>query len=588
MAKMAKGKKRTTGSKRKMTMKAKIAAPKGGGRINNPKRTLPTGGKNKGKNMRDRSTIKRLKMYNMKPHRNTKGQFVKGDLMSTRPDTPVVRVQPDRKWFGNTRIIGQKELDRFREEMKTKVHDPYTVILKRKQLPMGLLSDPKKVGKANILGVESFDYTFGKKSQRKRPTLKVNSYDSLLQRASRATDEYEGVKDTNRADGFGDGFTNLYAKNSEPVFNKGQSQRIKGELYKVIDSSDVLIQVLDIRDPEGTRSRHVEKYLKTACSHKHLILVLNKVDLVPTWVTARWIKHLSQDYPTLAFHANINKSFGKGSLIQLLRQFGALHSDRKKISVGFFGYPNVGKSSVINTLRQKLVCKVAPIPGETKVWQYITLTNQIYLVDCPGVVYPKADETDANRILKGVVRVENVEDAEDYIEELLNRIRPEYMEKTYGIGHWNSPMDFLARFAQKHGKLLKGGEPDFHNSAVMILHDWQRGKLPWFVCPPFEDDLEEQAEEERKMEIEKQEKEKRDAKEFDFEAVQLLTDITQTHEFSSKDKSEAAFKSTDVEMADGPTKEELAKIVVDNPLGLADNDPLLLEAKRTKWRESKK
>ena len=114
------------------------------------------------------------------------------------------------------------------------------------------------------------------------------------------------------------------------------------------------------------------------------------------------------------------------------------------------------------------MCKVAPIPGETKVWQYITLTNQIYLVDCPGVVYPKADETDANRILKGVVRVENVEDAEDYIEELLNRIRPEYMEKTYGIGHWNSPMDFLARFAQKHGKLLKGGEPDFHNSVNCV------------------------------------------------------------------------------------------------------------------------
>jgi tRNA U34 5-carboxymethylaminomethyl modifying GTPase MnmE/TrmE len=82
---------------------------------------------------------------------------------------------------------------------------------------------------------------------------------------------------------------------------------------------------------------------------------------------ARWAKHLSKSYPTLAFHASINNSFGKGSLIQLLRQFAQLHSDKKQISVGFIGYPNTGKSSIINTLRNKKVCNVAPIPGETKV-----------------------------------------------------------------------------------------------------------------------------------------------------------------------------------------------------------------------------
>ena len=74
--------------------------------------------------------------------------------------------------------------------------------------------------------------------------------------------------------------------------------------------------------------------------------------------------------------ASITNPFGKGALIQLLRQFARLHSDKKQISVGFIGYPNVGKSSIINTLRSKKVCNVAPIPGETKVWQYITLFNQ--------------------------------------------------------------------------------------------------------------------------------------------------------------------------------------------------------------------
>jgi nuclear GTP-binding protein len=82
---------------------------------------------------------------------------------------------------------------------------------------------------------------------------------------------------------------------------------------------------------------------------------------------ARYIAHLTPQFPTLAFHASPNHSFGKGSLIALLRQFSTLHSDKKQISVGFVGYPNVGKSSIINTLKKGKVCTVAPVPGETKV-----------------------------------------------------------------------------------------------------------------------------------------------------------------------------------------------------------------------------
>jgi len=106
---------------------------------------------------------------------------------------------------------------------------------------------------------------------------------------------------------------------------------------KVIDSSDVVIQVLDARNPEGTRCLQVEAYLKKEKAHKHLIFILNKCDLVPVWVTQRWVAILSRSHPTLAFHANIRKSFGKQALIQLLRQFSRLHQDKKQISVGFIG-----------------------------------------------------------------------------------------------------------------------------------------------------------------------------------------------------------------------------------------------------------
>ena len=112
---------------------------------------------------------------------------------------------------------------------------------------------------------------------------------------------------------------------------------------------------MDARDPLGTRSNYIEEYLKKEKAHKHLVLVLNKVDLVPTWVTQKWVAILSQQYPTVALHASLKHPFGKGALINLLRQFGKLHKDANQISVGLIGYPNVGKSSVINCLRSKKV-----------------------------------------------------------------------------------------------------------------------------------------------------------------------------------------------------------------------------------------
>lgn len=76
---------------------------------------------------------------------------------------------------------------------------------------------------------------------------------------------------------------------------------------------------------------------------------------VPAWVTKRWLHTLSREFPTLAFHASITNPFGKGALLSLLRQLARLRSDKQAISVGFIGYPNVGKSSVINALRTKKV-----------------------------------------------------------------------------------------------------------------------------------------------------------------------------------------------------------------------------------------
>ncbi|KAN0030530.1 hypothetical protein ACTA71_009170 [Dictyostelium dimigraforme] len=441
---------------------------------NNPDRIVP-----KGKtNLRDRATIKRLAMYSERPTRTRDGKLISGAFMSkdTSHDT---RIRPDRRWFGNTRAIGQDQLNTFREEMESQVNNPYKVLLHASKLPLGLLKDSTKKTQMNLLSTESFETTFGPKKQRKRPNLKsITDYENMINKAAEVTSGYDETKDKNiKPD------EDEIETRRKDIFDKGTSKRIWGELYKVIDSSDVLVQVLDARDPMGTRSRHVEQQLKKTSKHKHLIFILNKCDLVPTWATARWVKILSKEYPTLAFHASITNPFGKGSLIQLLRQFSKLHSDKKQISVGFIGYPNVGKSSIINTLKSKVVCKAAPIPGETKVWQYITLMKRIYLIDCPGVV-PATGDSEAELVLKGVVRVENLEDATIFIPEVLNRIKKEYIVKTYNIAEWKDHEDFLTQMAERTGKLLKKRQPNMNACAKLVLYDYQKGKIPYFKAPP--------------------------------------------------------------------------------------------------------
>ena len=434
--------------------------------------------------------------------RNAQGKVIEAAEFQSTEALPG-RIQPDRRWFGNTRTISQTALEHFRTSLKEKIADPYSVVLKRNKLPMSLLSDAVS-GKQtmDLTTTEPFSDTFGKKAQRKRPKLDVGSIgelaaqieDSRSKKHAAAVvaandkkiellydaEESHNPEDTKAQeenDALGD-------RPMDYILSAGTSRRIWGELYKVIDSSDLLLHVLDARDPIGTRCDSVEAYLAKEKRGKKIVYILNKVDLVPGWVAARWVKILSKTHPTIAFHASINNSFGKGSLIQLLRQFSTLFSDKKQISVGFIGYPNVGKSSIINTLKKKAVCKTAPIPGETKVWQYITLMRRIYLIDCPGIVPPSARDSESQKVLKGVVRVEHLSSPSEHIAFLLERVRPEYITRTYGIEGWTSDEDFLSKLAAKMGKLHRGGEGDHRTVATMVLNDWIRGKIPYFVAPP--------------------------------------------------------------------------------------------------------
>ena len=91
---------------------------------------------------------------------------------------------------------------------------------------------------------------------------------------------------------------------------------------------------------------------------------------------------------------------------------------------------------------KKSVCKVAPIPGETKHWQYITLTKRIYLIDCPGIVYD-TNESQVDKVLKSVVRAEKIPDPDSYIQAILDRVQKKHLTDMFGVHSWINAEDFI-------------------------------------------------------------------------------------------------------------------------------------------------
>ena len=125
-------------------------------------------------------------------------------------------------------------------------------------------------------------------------------------------------------------------------------------------------------------------------------------------------------------------------------------------------------------------------------WQYITLTKRIYLIDCPGIVPASAHDTQSAKVLKGVVRVEALPTPSEHVPALMERVKPVYLSRTYGVPlpdednpttSWD-PEDFLDKLARMKGRLLKQGEPDVDGVAKIVLSDWVRGRIPFFVPPP--------------------------------------------------------------------------------------------------------
>nr|XP_043621157.1 guanine nucleotide-binding protein-like NSN1 [Erigeron canadensis] len=301
----------------------------------------------------------------------------------------------------------------------------------------------------------------------------------------------------------GDDFTVMSKTrdNSERSFYK--------ELAKVIETSDVILEVLDARDPIGTRCGDMEKMVMRAGPEKHLVLLLNKIDLVPREAAEKWLKYLREELPAVAFKCSTQEQrsnlgwkssktakktsnllqtsdcLGAETLIKLLKNYSRSHELKRSITVGVVGLPNVGKSSLINSLKRSHVANVGATPGLTRTMQEVQLDKNVKLLDCPGVVMLKSGDNDAAVALRNCKRIEKLEDPVGPVKEILKLCPAQMLITLYKIPSFDSVDDFLFKVATLRGKLKKGGIVDINAAARIVLHDWNEGKIPYYTMPPI-------------------------------------------------------------------------------------------------------
>jgi len=159
--------------------------------------------------------------------------------------------------------------------------------------------------------------------------------------------------------------------------------------------------------------------------------------------------------------------------------------------VGVVGFPNVGKSSLINSLKRSKACAVAAQPGHTKELQTVQLERGIKIIDSPGVVFDEDDDdSDTSQrqkgsiLLRNVVKVEDVDDPIAVVEEILARTERATIQKIYNLPDFSNALEFITMLALSSGRLLKGGTPDVLSAARQVLMDWNHQKIPYFCVPP--------------------------------------------------------------------------------------------------------
>lgn len=259
----------------------------------------------------------------------------------------------------------------------------------------------------------------------------------------------------------------------------GHMTRARRELEDFIPSQDVLIEVLDARLPRSSSNPVITEIR----GDKPCIKVLARCDLADPSVTQAWLKHLELEPNVRTFAATTEKQQAtRQEIARLCRGLAAHRGADKTVRALIAGVPNVGKSSLVNTLMERVVAKVGDKPAVTKIQQSVQLKSGITITDTPGLMWPKIeDETQGLYLsLAGSIPSTAVDDLTlaMFGAALLLERYPERVQTRYKLQALpTSPEALLDAVGRKRGALRKGGICDIDKAAEIFVREFRAGAL---------------------------------------------------------------------------------------------------------------
>lgn len=260
-------------------------------------------------------------------------------------------------------------------------------------------------------------------------------------------------------------------------FNR-HKQSVPDIVKHLLQISDVVLEVLDARFIEDTRNAEMEALVKEY--NKKLVYVINKVDLA----TAEQIgkEKLKDLYPYVLVSCKDRKGIRKlRERIKIEAKRELKEKNFERAHIGVVGYPNTGKSSIINYLSGKGSAGTSPMPGYTKGIQKIRLAKGIFLIDTPGVMPLKEDTKMDSEVTKkhakiGIERWDRIRNPEMAVDSIF-KANKVLFEKFYGVDSENDSEIFIEKLGRKRSLVKRGNVVASDRVARLILREWQEGKI---------------------------------------------------------------------------------------------------------------